>query len=172
MSRLLDIGPGDVEARVTAQLRGLKRLSRRNRGDLDGAVTSAAAYAQKSGMPMWVYLGNSYGRAVWRVAHKRGDYADPVNNMGSHVFSVDPDLTVRKHEVRRPGARANPGVSYRAPLSNWPDPDERPYVGDRLKVVRKGEVALSGSAGYLPPGLYEVTGETSGCLILVPSRSR
>lgn len=44
---------------------------------------------------------------------------------------------------------------FRAPMSNWPDADERPAKGDRLRVTRVGEVALEGR-GYLPPGLYMV----------------
>lgn len=64
-------------------------------------MLSAAHHAQKLKETTYVYPGNSFGHAVWRVSVKPGDYLNPINNTGSTVFSVTPELVVSRHEVSR-----------------------------------------------------------------------
>jgi RadC-like JAB domain-containing protein len=98
----LSMGPGVVDAPVTAQLQrpGFK-LSAKNRGDLNSAVISAAYYAKKLGKTMYVYSGNSFGHAVWRVSYKPGEYLNLISNTGGRVASVTPDLVLSWHALDR-----------------------------------------------------------------------
>jgi hypothetical protein len=101
-SRQLRLGPGRPESKATAYLRRLKKIPAKNRGDEQSAVTCAAYNAQKHGTTWFAYIGNSFGHIVWRVASKPTDYLDPINNSGSIVRSVSPDLEVTTYEVVRP----------------------------------------------------------------------
>jgi hypothetical protein len=98
---MLTIDQGTIDEHNTAELRHMKRLRARTSGDLSLSVESAGHHAQKSGKTAFVYLGNSYGHAVWRVSFKRGDYLNSINNTGNTVYSVDSDLTLRRHNVIR-----------------------------------------------------------------------
>jgi UDP-N-acetylglucosamine:LPS N-acetylglucosamine transferase len=60
----------------------------------------AGYYAKKRGVPMYVYLGNSYMHAVWLVTYRRSDVTS-LNNNGPVVFVVAPDLTITRHDVIR-----------------------------------------------------------------------
>lgn len=97
----LRLGPGKLDLKNSEAL-SRSTLKAKNRGDISSAVTSAGYYAKKTGKTMYVYSGNSFGHAVWRVAYKASEYLDPINNTGSFVLSVTPDLQVSKHEVSRP----------------------------------------------------------------------
>ena len=97
---MLRLGPASVDDKATASLTRV-RIVAKNKGDLSSAVVSAAHYARKTGETMWVYAGNSFGHAVWRVSHRPGDYLDPINNTGSVVLSVTPGLVVSQHPVVR-----------------------------------------------------------------------
>lgn len=88
------------ESKATTALRSNK-LSAKNDGTLDSAVTSAAYYANKTKLSYFVYHGNSYGHAVWRASYKRSDYLNPINNTGSYLYEVTPDLTVYRYEIVR-----------------------------------------------------------------------
>jgi len=90
---------GSVDARATESLRRAK-LRARNHGDLTSAILSAAYYAKKLGKTMYVYPGNSFMHAVWRVSFKPSEYLNVINNTGSKVLSVTPDRTVSWHNVR------------------------------------------------------------------------
>lgn len=79
----------------------MKRLRARSNGSLPSAVESAGYYAQKQGQTAFVYLGNSYGSGIWRVSFKKSDYLNGINNTGTLVYSVSPDLTLQRHEVER-----------------------------------------------------------------------
>lgn len=97
MSSRITISEGTVEQRATGGLRST-RLRAKNAGDLESAIISAGHYAKKLAKTMYVYLGNSYGHALWRVSYKPSEYLDRVNNMGAFLYSVTPDLTVARHE--------------------------------------------------------------------------
>lgn len=99
-ARKLTLGPPRVDQSATNSLRSI-RLRARNQGDFQSAVISAGYYARKQGKPMYVYAGNSFGYAVWRVSYKPSEYLDPINNTGVKVVSVLPDLTVRFQDVKR-----------------------------------------------------------------------
>ncbi len=100
MTRLV-MGDPEVDAIATKSLRKME-LKAKNRGDTSSAILSAGYYARKLDRTMYGYAGNSYGSAVWRVSDKPSEYLNPINNTGRYVFSVTPDLTVARHEVRRP----------------------------------------------------------------------
>lgn len=97
----LNLGPGKVEDRATATLQKMTKFPAKNRGDLQSATLSAAHFAQKTKQTMYLYSGNSFGHAVWRVSSKPGEYLDPINNTGDYLYSVTPDLVVARHEVSR-----------------------------------------------------------------------
>jgi hypothetical protein len=99
--RQLRLGTGKPEPKATAYLQRLKKIPAKNRGDEQSAVTCAAYNAQKHGTTWFAYIGNSFGHIVWRVAYKPTDYLDPINNTGSIVRSVSPDLEVMTYEVIR-----------------------------------------------------------------------
>lgn len=62
---------------------------------------SAAHYAKAQGKVMHMYAGNSFGQQVWRVSSDPKESLNRVNNTGSVMYSVTPDLTVSRHEVKR-----------------------------------------------------------------------
>ena len=95
----LRMDSGRVEQQATKGLRELKRIPAKNKGDLNSALLSAGYYAQKQDRTMYLYAGNSYGHAVWRVTYKENEYLDPINNTGKAMFSVTPELEVRRHQV-------------------------------------------------------------------------
>jgi len=95
----LEIKATTVDEKVTAQLRALKKLPARPKGDLESAILSAAHYAKKLGVSAFAYHGNSYGRGVWNVTTKPGDWKSRINNQGSKVAEVTPALELRWHEV-------------------------------------------------------------------------
>ncbi len=98
-----------------------KNSCRRNRAgwkikhfDFASAITSAGFYAKKLYKTMFVYPGNSYGFAIWRVTYKPSEYLNSINNTGDvvfsgagrfwsgrYLFSVTPYLTVTRHETVR-----------------------------------------------------------------------
>ena len=90
-------GAGVRDEKATATLRTVKLVAK-NRGDLVSAVISAGFYAKKLGETMHVYSGNSYGHLVWRASFKAADYLNPINNTGTRMVSVTPDLVVAWHE--------------------------------------------------------------------------
>jgi len=91
---------GRAEKRVTEQLQGMK-LKARNKGDVNSAVISGGYYAGKHEQRAYVYPGNSYGTAVWRVTFKENEALNPINNSGAFLFTVDPDLTVTRWDTRK-----------------------------------------------------------------------
>ena len=101
----MGLGPGEVDAKGSASLPQVK-LAARNRGDLHSAIVSAGYYAKKRGKTMYVYPGNSYGVGVWRVSSDPSEYLDPINNTGSRVASISPDLTMMWHEIDRNAGRS------------------------------------------------------------------
>lgn len=96
----LQMGPGVFDPRATEALSKVTLRAKYNH-DLNGAVISAGYYAKKLNRDMFVYSGNSFGHAVWRVSYKPGDFLDPINNTGSFIISVTPELRVSKHDVGR-----------------------------------------------------------------------
>jgi len=96
----LQLGASKVDKKGSESLRGMK-LRAKNDGSMEGAIVSAAHYAKMQNRTMYAYSGNSFGHAVWRVTYKPGEYLDPINNTGSKVVSVDPDLTMKWADVRR-----------------------------------------------------------------------
>jgi hypothetical protein len=96
----LTISTGKEIPQFTQALGKLK-LKARSQGDFEGALLQAGYYAKKQNKLMFVYQGNSFMHSVWRVALKPSDYLNPINNTGSKVYSVSPDLTVMAYEVSR-----------------------------------------------------------------------
>jgi hypothetical protein len=94
----LELGPGIPEDSITRQLPGM-RLYAKSRGDLNGAMLSAAYYAKKLKRTMYVYAGSSYGVGVWRASYQPSEYLNRINNTGRYVYSVTPELVVERHEV-------------------------------------------------------------------------
>jgi len=89
-----------IDRKATDGLRKMK-LRARSGGDLTGAILSAGYYAQKNDKSCYVYPGNSYGNKVWRATFKENDALNPINNTGSGIFIVEPDLTVKVADVER-----------------------------------------------------------------------
>jgi len=92
-----------VDTANTDRLRMYKKLAAKNDGSLVSAIESAGYYARRLGKPMFVYAGNSYGHALWRVSYKPGEYLNRINNTGATVYSVDSELTILRHDVIREG---------------------------------------------------------------------
>jgi len=97
---MMQLGPGKLDQAATQSL-GRVKIKAKNHGDLSSAAVSGAYYAKKLKQSMFVYSGNSYGHAVWRVSYKPGEYLSPINNTGSVVLEVTPQLEVWRHEVAR-----------------------------------------------------------------------
>ncbi len=96
----MKMSPGRIDEAATASL-ARAALRARTVGDLESAVRSAGYYAKKTQRTMYVYYGNSYGWAVWRVSDKPGDYLNRVNNMGTKLASVTSELVVSWHDLDR-----------------------------------------------------------------------
>lgn len=85
-----------IEDEVTARLQSIRPSKLRARyapQDLDGAICSAARCAMKSDVPMYIYGGNAYGRAMWRVTYKLNEALCPINNSSGRLFEVAADRT-------------------------------------------------------------------------------
>ena len=104
VARSLVLGPERIDNSATSGLRAMKNFPAKSRGDLDGAVKSAAYYAKKLNEKMFVYQGTSYGSGVWRVSSKKSEYLNPINNTGTKVAAVTPDLTVSWFDIVRPSS--------------------------------------------------------------------
>jgi hypothetical protein len=101
LARKLEVTGREVDEKNTAILRSTKKLRGRSNGSLSDSVEMAGYYAQKYNKTYFVYLGNSYGRGVWRVGEE-SDALNPVNNQStSAVFSVAPDLLLTKLTIKR-----------------------------------------------------------------------
>ena len=98
---LLKMRTGTVSQQLTEYLKNLKKLYARSNGSFEESVVSAAYYAKKHNTPMYIYSGNSYMVALWRVSCKPRDYLCPIGNTGSRILCVDPDLTVTVYDVLR-----------------------------------------------------------------------
>ncbi len=109
---------GTIDAANTAVLRRSKLYARSN-GSFHEAILSAGYQAKKQNKMMFVYSGNSYGHGVWRVSYKPSEYLNTVNNTGAVIFSVDPELTLRRHEMER--STANPRETKMAKRKVGPD---------------------------------------------------
>lgn len=96
----LTLESGRVDPKATESLAKMPLRARSN-GSLDDTVVQAGFYAKKTGKTLYVYLGNSYMHAVWRASFKPSDYLSPINNTGTKVLSVTPELVVSWHDVRR-----------------------------------------------------------------------
>lgn len=97
----LTMGPGQQDNKNTEILQRAKKLPAKNRGDLESALYSAGYYAKQQNKTMYVYPGNSFGHQLWRVSYKASEYLNPINNTGSIVFSVTPELVMSRHEIHR-----------------------------------------------------------------------
>jgi len=98
----LTLGPGKVNQEFTEQLSKMPLRAKTN-GSFHEGVLSAGHYAKKLKQTMFLYSGNSFGHSIWRVSQKPADYLDPINNTGTRVLSVTPELVVSWHDVKRPG---------------------------------------------------------------------
>jgi hypothetical protein len=96
----LRLGPAIPEERASEALPKMKLMAK-SRGDLQSATLSAAYYAKKLNQTMYIYAGTSYGSGVWRVSYKPSEYLNGINNSGSVVYTVTPELTVSRHTVLR-----------------------------------------------------------------------
>ena len=96
----LSLGPGRLDQSASASLKKVKLKAKYTPGDMTEAIISAGYYAQKRKKTMFVYGGNSFGHAVWRVSDKASDYLNPINNTGAKVVEVTPDLDVIFHDVQ------------------------------------------------------------------------
>ena len=99
---MLTITHSQAEAACSAQLRQMPMRDMRaryHRGDLPGAVISAARAASRAGHSYFVYAGNSYGSFVWRVTHLERDAKDAINNSGRVLYEVTPQREVTRHFV-------------------------------------------------------------------------
>jgi hypothetical protein len=100
-ARKLEVTKREVDEKNTAILRSTKKLRGRSNGSLSDSIEMAGYYAKKHNKTYFVYLGNSYGRGVWRVGEEN-DALNPINNQStSAVFSVTPDLLLTKLTIQR-----------------------------------------------------------------------
>jgi len=99
MATKLTLGPGRKDSKGTESLARME-LKAKSNGSLEEAVVSAGFYARKTGQTAYVYMGNSYGHAVWRVSLKPSEYLNPINNTGLRVVSVTPELVMSWHDIR------------------------------------------------------------------------
>lgn len=90
-----------IDTANTDRIRAYKKLAAKNDGSLVSAIESAGHYAKRLGKPMFVYAGNSYGHALWRVSDKPGEYLNRINNTGVMVYSIDSDRTISRYDVIR-----------------------------------------------------------------------
>lgn len=100
LSSRLRLGPAVPEVQVTEVLPKMNLMAK-NRGDLQSATISAGYYAKKLNQTMFIYAGTSYGSGVWRVSNKPSEYLNAINNSGSVVYSVTPELIVTRQAVLR-----------------------------------------------------------------------
>lgn len=96
----MTMDPGVLEADFTSKLLAAN-LSSKNDGTFHRAIISGGYHAKKLGKTIYVYSGNSMGHRVWRAGLKKSDCLSYVNNDGNVCFSIEPDLTVRKHFIKR-----------------------------------------------------------------------
>lgn len=101
-SASLTIGPGREDDKITRALRSMKLTKRRTGNDFESAMRYAGALAAESKKIAYVYKGTSYMHEVFQVTFRMSDAKSSVNNIGNVIYSVEPDLTVKKHEVKRP----------------------------------------------------------------------
>lgn len=99
----LTLSNRSIDESLTQQLRGLT-LKARSKGSFHDTILQAGYYAKKTGQPCYVYAGNSYMHVIWRSTLKLSDATNAINNTGSIVLEVAPDLTVYRHDVTRPDA--------------------------------------------------------------------
>jgi len=99
------LGPAHPELKASEGLKRIK-LTAKSQGDLQSATIAAAYAAKKNGKTYFVYSGNSFGHAVWRSAFNASDYLDPINNTGTYLYAITPELDVTRHEI----VRATPPV--------------------------------------------------------------
>lgn len=93
------VGGGVVDEDATAKLRQVKKLKARGDGTLNGAVLSAAWHAKKHGHSFYAYPRVTYMVLSWQVGYAE-NIPSRVEMPGKfNVYSVDEELTVRKHEV-------------------------------------------------------------------------
>lgn len=96
----LVLGPGRIDQSATKSLSTMP-LKSRNNGSLQSAVVSAGFHAKAQKETAYVYSGNSFGHAIWRVSLKPSEYLDPINNTGDKLLTVTPDLIVSWHDIQR-----------------------------------------------------------------------
>lgn len=100
IGKRLQLTDHKVEKKVSEQLKKIK-LKARNRGDWESAVISGAYYSKKHDKPCYIYNGNSYMNSVWRATFKKDEALSPVNNTGSYMYIVEPDMTLTKWDIAR-----------------------------------------------------------------------
>lgn len=128
------------------------KITAKNRGDMESAVVSAAYYAKKQDRTMFVYSGNSYGHALWRVSADSSEYLNPINNTGNRVVSVTPDHVVYTHDIQgqRPLMASSTRVASRsASKTAFPKSRIQKHAGRAATVVRD----TSGRAWHPKRGL-------------------
>lgn len=103
MMATLSIIDSEPQAHATTQLRASAATAFRARyapGDLTGAIYSAARCARRDDTTYYVYPGNSFMVAVYRIGTLR-DALCPVNCSGTIIYQVDPDYAVTLHRLVR-----------------------------------------------------------------------
>lgn len=122
-AKMLKVGPARVDQSAT---RGMQQatLKARSRGDFQGALLSAGYHAQKQNRSMFVYSGNSFGHRIWRVSYKESEYLDAINNTGTKIIEVTPDLTVSVYDVQRGKTAATQPLRTRRDYGADSDSDE------------------------------------------------
>tara|TARA_B100000575_G_scaffold293807_1_gene306493 strand:+ start:1718 stop:6478 length:4761 start_codon:yes stop_codon:yes gene_type:complete len=75
-------------------LKNQKKLFARTNGSLHESLVSAAYYAEKHSVTMYVYEGNSYMNTFWQRISKLSDALNPINNPRGLILSVTPDRDV------------------------------------------------------------------------------
>jgi hypothetical protein len=96
----LELDAGKKDEKATASMRNMK-LAAKNQGDLQSAMLSAGFYAKKHKKTFYVYQSNSYMHLVWRIGYQETDYLNPINNTGTKILAVTPDLEVTVYNVLR-----------------------------------------------------------------------
>lgn len=98
---MLKIKSTEVLKNLTRQLREIKKFPPRGRRDysLNGVTLQAAKSAKEKNMSCYVYLGSYSTHPIYRTTFKKTDAFNGVNNTGTFVLEIAPNLEVKQHLI-------------------------------------------------------------------------
>lgn len=96
---MLTLTAPTVNATNTTLLRQMKGFKAKTDGTFGASIVAAAYAAKKYQRVCYLYLGNSYMSKVWIPTLKMSDVVSSINNIGSVVHAVMPDLTAMTYQI-------------------------------------------------------------------------